>query len=100
MGYWYYGGLKAVAFTDIMQVVLLVLGGLKLAWPELPFIDRGGVVFLLWIMFAVVISLAAGTDDRPGSVDLTIISFQTSSGFNLSAALVRIILITLYATWW
>ena len=31
-GYSLYGGLKAVALTDIIQVVLLVLGGLLIAW--------------------------------------------------------------------
>ena len=27
-----YGGLKAVALTDIIQVVFLILGGLLIAW--------------------------------------------------------------------
>lgn len=39
-----YGGLKAVALTDIIQVVLLVLGGLLVAWITLDRIagDAGG----------------------------------------------------------
>lgn len=40
-----YGGLKAVAFTDIIQVVLLVVGGLYLSYMTLNMIsDGGGVV--------------------------------------------------------
>ena len=41
VGYSYYGGLKAVAFTDIVQVVLLVLGGLMIAWIILDKVSAG-----------------------------------------------------------
>ena len=44
-GYSLYGGLKAVALTDIIQVVLLVLGGLLIAWILLNKVSDGaGVV--------------------------------------------------------
>lgn len=36
-----YGGLKAVALTDIIQVVLLVLGGLMIAWISMNEISGG-----------------------------------------------------------
>lgn len=36
-----YGGLKAVALTDIFQVVLLVLGGLLIAWISLDTVANG-----------------------------------------------------------
>ncbi|MBX3724414.1 MAG: sodium/sugar symporter [Xanthomonadales bacterium] len=44
VAYSLYGGLKAVAMTDIIQVVLLVLGGLLIAWLTLDRIagDAGG----------------------------------------------------------
>jgi SSS family solute:Na+ symporter len=41
VGYSLYGGLKAVAFTDIIQVVLLVLGGLMIAWIMLDQVSGG-----------------------------------------------------------
>jgi len=45
IAYSLYGGLKAVAFTDIVQVILLVLGGLLIAWIMLGQVsDGGGVV--------------------------------------------------------
>ena len=90
---------SSAALAAALGSALLSLG-LKLGWPELAFIDRVGLVFLLCAMLAVIISLAAGTDDRPGSVDLADISFQTTNSFNLAAALVTIILVALYATWW
>jgi len=45
VGYSLYGGLKAVALTDIIQVVLLVFGGLMIAWISMNEIAAGqGVI--------------------------------------------------------
>jgi SSS family solute:Na+ symporter len=41
ISYSLYGGLKAVALTDIIQVVLLVLGGLLIAWISMNEISGG-----------------------------------------------------------
>ena len=41
ISYSLYGGLKAVALTDIIQVVLLVLGGLLIAWIAMNEISGG-----------------------------------------------------------
>ncbi|MDG1708492.1 MAG: sodium/solute symporter, partial [Emcibacteraceae bacterium] len=41
LSYSLYGGLKAVAFTDIIQVVLLVFGGLFLSYITLDLISNG-----------------------------------------------------------
>jgi SSS family solute:Na+ symporter len=41
VAYSLYGGLKAVAFTDIIQVVLLVAGGLMIAWIMLDQVSGG-----------------------------------------------------------
>ena len=46
VGYSLYGGLKAVAFTDIVQVVLLVLGGLVIAWIMLDKVSEGSGVLV------------------------------------------------------
>jgi len=52
VAYSLYGGLKAVALTDILQVTLLVAGGLLLAWLSLDRISDGegpfaGFLYLL-----------------------------------------------------
>ena len=45
VAYSLYGGLKAVAMTDIVQVVLLVFGGLMIAWISMDEISGGqGVI--------------------------------------------------------
>jgi SSS family solute:Na+ symporter len=41
VSYSLYGGLKAVAFTDVIQVLVLVLGGLMIAWVLLDTVAAG-----------------------------------------------------------
>ncbi len=74
--------------------------GLKLWWPELPFMDRVGLVFLLCMLIAFLLSLAEGKGQHPRAVEVSGINFSTTGGFNLSALAVTLILIALYATWW
>jgi SSS family solute:Na+ symporter len=74
--------------------------GLKLAWPELPFIDRVGIVFLSCAFIAIVLSIVQGNREQPGAVDLEGIDFSTTSGFNVAGIAVALILAALYATWW
>ena len=72
----------------------------KMLWPELPFIDRVGLVFLLCTVLAIVISIAQGNKDQPDAIDLGDIDFTTTRGFNVAGVSVALILAALYATWW
>jgi SSS family solute:Na+ symporter len=65
-----------------------------------PFINRMGVVFLVSMALAVIVSLA--TKPRPGvdTIDTVGVRYKTSTGFNAGALGVILILIALYATWW
>jgi SSS family solute:Na+ symporter len=65
-----------------------------------PFINRMGVVFLVSLVLAVVVSLA--TPQRPDvdTIDTSNVRYETSTGFNAGALGVILILIALYATWW
>ncbi len=69
-------------------------------WPELPFMDRVGLVFLLCLGLAVIASLLTPTKVHTGSVDLADIDFSTSKGFNSAMVLVVLILILFYSVWW
>ena len=71
-----------------------------LFWPELPFIDRVGLVFLLCTAVAVMVSLQERNVDQPGAVELDDIDFSTTVGFNFAALAVTLILVALYVTWW
>ena len=44
MAYSLYGGLRAVALTDIIQVILLVMGGLMISWILLDQVGDGAGV--------------------------------------------------------
>jgi SSS family solute:Na+ symporter len=65
-----------------------------------PFINRMGVVFLVSLALAVIVSLV--TPQRPDvdTIDTSKVRYKTSTGFNAGALGVILILIALYATWW
>jgi len=69
-------------------------------WPALPFMDRVGLVFLLCLGLAIVVSLLQGNKVQAGAVELNDISFDTSKGFSLSLLLVVLVLIVFYSVWW
>ncbi|KRB07565.1 sodium/sugar symporter [Lysobacter sp. Root690] len=90
---------EAGALAAALGSFLLSLA-LKFAWPELPFVNRVGVVFLLAAALAVIVSLmtpsGAGRDRIQGDG----VSFATSPSFNVAAVGVLAILIALYALFW
>ncbi|MCL1142179.1 sodium/sugar symporter [Shewanella gaetbuli] len=73
---------------------------LKFLYPALPFLDRMGIVFLLCFAICIIASLLFKGNSKNESVDLSLISFNTSTSFNISAFGVVAILIVLYGLWW
>jgi SSS family solute:Na+ symporter len=65
-----------------------------------PFINRMGVVFLVSLVLAVIVSLATPQREDADTIDTTGVRYRTSAGFNIGALGVILILIALYATWW
>ena len=65
-----------------------------------PFMNRMGVVFLVSLLLAIIVSLA--TNQRPGTdtIDTSDVRYATRTGFNIGALAVILILVALYATWW
>lgn len=88
------GALVAALGSAIFSLLL------KIYLPELPFIDRVGIVFLLCIALGVLTSLFTGEEGERKSVHLGDINFHSSQTFNLSALGCVIILSALYITWW
>ncbi len=72
----------------------------KLLWPELPFIDRVGTVFLLCIAVGMLVSKMQRQGDHPGAIDYKAIDTTTTGGFNLGATVIALMLAALYAAWW
>ncbi|GAK33805.1 sodium transporter [Iodidimonas nitroreducens] len=74
--------------------------GLKLFWPALPFIDRVGLVFLLCLGIAAVVSLAFPDKTPASQIELGDVDYKTSGSFNVATIGVLLILAALYAVWW
>jgi SSS family solute:Na+ symporter len=82
----------------VSSVLLSWLG--KLYWPELPFMDRMGLVFLAALGLAVLVSLVRPAKAASNLITMEGVSYRTPPSFNVGAAGVILILIALYATYW
>ncbi|MDO6427147.1 sodium/sugar symporter [Thalassotalea sp. 1_MG-2023] len=88
------GALAAAIGSAVFSLIL------KFTWPELPFMDRVGLVFLMCLALCVLVSLFTDSKASNSSVRLKEINFATDKGFNVATVGVVIILIALYAAWW
>ena len=73
---------------------------LKLAWPSLPFIDRVGLVFLLALALATVVSLLTRHAPEKDIIQTRDVEYRTSGAFNAGALAVLAILAALYTLFW
>jgi SSS family solute:Na+ symporter len=98
-GFFWKKATAASALTAaISSVVLSWL--LKIYLPEVPFMDRVGLVFIACCVLAAAVTLLSGAKEQPNAVDLQDVSFKTTSEFNMAAVGVVLILATIYAAWW
>lgn len=88
------GGLAAALGSFFLSLAFWIL------WPSLPFIDRVGLVFLLCVGLAVVISLAEKKGTHENAVEVGEVEFATTKGFNFAALAVVLLLVAFYAAWW
>ncbi|MDN4503353.1 sodium/sugar symporter [Alteromonadaceae bacterium BrNp21-10] len=72
----------------------------KMWFPELPFMDRVGLVFLACLVLAATVSLLGKAPENVYAQSDAKIDHSTSTSFNMAAIGVVIILAALYATWW
>lgn len=74
---------------------------LKFGLPNLPFIDRMGVVFLVIAALIIAISLYEGKGkDHPNSIEVNRELFQTSMTFKIGAIAISSIIAALYIIFW
>ena len=92
------GALTAAIGSAVLSAVFWYLQ--EQAIYTMPFMNRVGVVFLLSLAGAVLVSLVAPQKKVVSVVTLEGISYKTSTGFNIAGVGVILILIALYATWW
>jgi SSS family solute:Na+ symporter len=66
----------------------------------IPFMNRVGLVFLLTLAAAIIVSLVAPQKKAVNVVSLEGVSYKTTTGFNIAGLGVIVILVALYAIWW
>lgn len=68
--------------------------------PELPFMDRMGLVFIICVLIMVI---SAMVEKKPVSEKFTVIDkaqFSTSTGFKIASLIIVIVLSVIYIIWW
>jgi SSS family solute:Na+ symporter len=88
------GGLAAAIGSAVFSI------SIKYLWPELPFMDRVGVVFVLCMLTAIIVSISERRKNHEHAIDVSDISFATEPVFNVAALATSIVLISLYSCWW
>jgi len=73
---------------------------LKIFTPNIPFMNRMGLVFLMASVLAVVVSLIWPAKVGANRIEMGGLRFKTTTAFNLGAVGVILILAALYAAWW
>ena len=66
----------------------------------IPFMNRVGLVFVLTLAAAIIVSLVSPQKKEVNVVSLQGVSYKTTTGFNIAGLGVIVILIALYAIWW
>ena len=70
-------------------------------FPNLPFLDQMGLTTLITLAIIMILSwLESKGKDNPKGFELSKDTFKTSTTFNLSAFVIMIILVFLYAKFW
>ena len=73
---------------------------LKYAAPQIPFMDRMLIVFVIALVLAVIVSLIRPQSSAANRIVTRDVDYRTTRGFNVAAIGVVMILVALYATWW
>jgi SSS family solute:Na+ symporter len=90
---------NAALIAAILTIPLSTI--FKFVTPDLPFINRMGIVFLILAAIIIAISLLESKGkDQPNAVDVERDLFKTSPRFNIGAILVIGILSALYIIYW
>jgi len=99
LGFFWRRANTAGAFALLISSVVLNLMA-KFGLPDMPFVLRIWIVFLICILIGVLVSLATKPPSEDQPVDLSGIAFKTRHSFNISAVLIVLILIAIYVFYW
>jgi SSS family solute:Na+ symporter len=89
---------NSVLIASAVSIPLSAL--LKYLYPQLPFLDRIGVVFLIISAIIIIVSLIGSKKNHTGAIELKKELFKTDWVFNLGAIGLMLILAALYIVFW
>ena len=89
---------NSVLIASAVSIPLSAL--IKYLYPQLPFLDRIGIVFLILSAIIIVISLVESRKNHPGAIELTEKLFKTDWAFKWLSLGILLILCALYYIFW
>ncbi|MTI30990.1 sodium/sugar symporter [Xanthovirga aplysinae] len=96
--FWKRTSTNAALLTVILSIPLSA--AFKFFWPELPFIDRMGLSFLILSAVIIIVSLIENRSVDQKAIQLEKGGFRTSSVFNLASVAVVGVLAVIYVVFW
>jgi SSS family solute:Na+ symporter len=96
--FWKRATSNAAMSTAIATIPIGII--LKLLVPQLPFLDRMGIVFIVLCFIMILVSTLNSKTDSPKAINLEKGLFRTSFKFNITAIGIIIILAFLYTIFW
>tara|TARA_B100001758_G_scaffold34869_1_gene26147 strand:- start:1388 stop:2953 length:1566 start_codon:yes stop_codon:yes gene_type:complete len=89
---------KATSLSVLVAALISLIASILLSinFPELPFIHRMTLVFVLSAIGCIVTTHLQGYKDQKKAIDLSTVNFSTSKAFNLNTVVIVYVLVCIY----
>ncbi|MER2493916.1 sodium:solute symporter family transporter [Catenovulum sediminis] len=94
--FWKKANVYSALIAAIGSFALSIL--LKVLAPEIPFLNRMAIIFVICLILSVLVTVLMGNKDDPKALDLEGIDMATTPSFRIAGLGVFLILIGLYVT--
>jgi SSS family solute:Na+ symporter len=96
--FWKRATARSARWAALLTIPLSL--GFKLLLPELAFLNRMGIVFLVLSLVVIAITLSEKNDRDSKAVEIDSKTFQTDRNFNIGAIGVMGVVVALYLIFW
>ena len=89
---------KATSMSVLIAALISLIASILISinFPELPFIHRMTIVFVLSALGCIVTTHLQGYKDQAKAIDLSAVNFSTSKAFNLNTIIIIYALVCIY----
>ena len=89
---------KATSMSVLIAALISLIASILISinFPELPFIHRMTIVFVLSALGCIVTTHLQGYKDQAKAIDLSTVNFSTSKAFNLNTIIIIYALVCIY----